>query len=84
MSVLIILLQSLQAVVVMIRFRFQSPVAVVHMTKLGNGKYIARVNSVTDDCKITVSVDGKVAGVSQFRVRTIPTPTATVGGVNQW
>ena len=51
------------------------------LTKLGGGKYIARVNSVTNDCKITVSVDGKVAGVSQFRVRTIPTPVATVGGV---
>jgi hypothetical protein len=25
-------------------------------------------------------VDGKVAGVSQFRVRTIPDPVATVGG----
>ena len=45
------------------------------------GKYIAKVRSVTDDCKITVSVEGKVAGVSQFRVRTIPTPVATVGGV---
>ncbi|MFC0775929.1 type IX secretion system motor protein PorM/GldM [Terrimonas alba] len=49
------------------------------LVKVGGGKYIARVNSVTDDCKITVSVDGKVAGVSQFRVRTIPQPTATVG-----
>lgn len=46
----------------------------------GSGKYIARVNNVTDDCKITVSVDGKVAGVSQFRVRTIPRPIAIVGG----
>ncbi|MDP9230345.1 MAG: gliding motility protein GldM, partial [Bacteroidota bacterium] len=48
--------------------------------KVGAGKYNVRVNSVTDDCKITVSVEGKVAGVSQFRVRTIPTPVATVGG----
>lgn len=43
------------------------------------GHYIVRVNSVTDDAKITVSVDGKVAGVSQFRVRTIPDPIAVVG-----
>ncbi|MBK5271058.1 MAG: gliding motility protein GldM [Bacteroidia bacterium] len=50
------------------------------LTKLGGGKYIAKVNTVTDDCKITVSVDGKVAGISQFRVRTIPRPVATVGG----
>src|SRR5687768_9255765 len=51
------------------------------LERLGGGKYIAKVRSVTDDCKITVTVDGKVAGVSQFRVRTIPTPVATVGGV---
>ncbi|RYZ39035.1 MAG: hypothetical protein EOP49_30525, partial [Sphingobacteriales bacterium] len=50
------------------------------LQRIGNGKYIAKVNSVTDDCKITVSVDGKVAGVSQFRVRTIPQPVGTVGG----
>ncbi|MGZ3840092.1 MAG: type IX secretion system motor protein PorM/GldM [Flavisolibacter sp.] len=50
------------------------------INRVGAGKYIVRVNSVTDDAKITVSVDGKVAGVSQFRVRTIPDPVATVGG----
>lgn len=50
------------------------------LVKVGSGKYIVKVNSVTDDCKITVSVDNKVAGVSQFRVRTIPRPVATVGG----
>jgi gliding motility-associated protein GldM len=49
------------------------------LRKVGPGKYIARVGSVTDDCRISVSVDGKVAGVSQFRVRTIPDPVATVG-----
>jgi gliding motility-associated protein GldM len=47
--------------------------------KVGAGKYIARVSSVTDNCTISVSVDGKTAGASQFRVRTIPTPVATVG-----
>jgi gliding motility-associated protein GldM len=50
------------------------------LEKIGGGKYIARVRSVSDDCKITVTVDGKVAGVSQFRVRTIPQPVGTVGG----
>jgi len=49
-------------------------------TKLGGGKYIVRVNSVTDECWINVSVDGKLAGKNQFRVRTIPRPVATVGG----
>ncbi|MCU7548525.1 gliding motility protein GldM [Chitinophagaceae bacterium LB-8] len=51
------------------------------ITKIGPGKYNARVTSVSDDCRITVSVDGKVAGASQFRVRTIPDPVATVGGL---
>jgi gliding motility-associated protein GldM len=51
------------------------------LNKLGGGRYIAKVNTVTDDAKITVSVDGKVVGVSQFRVRTIPDPVATIGGV---
>lgn len=50
------------------------------LQKLGNGRYIARVNSITDDCKIVVTVDGKVAGASQFRVRTIPLAQAYVGG----
>jgi len=50
------------------------------LTKVAPGKYVARVGSVTDDCRITVSVDGKVAGASQFRVRTVPTPAAFVGG----
>jgi gliding motility-associated protein GldM len=50
------------------------------LEKIGGGKYIARVRSVSDDCKITVTVEGKVAGVSQFRVRTIPQPVGTVGG----
>lgn len=50
------------------------------LNKIGPGKYVARVNSITDNCTITVSVDGKVAGASQFRVRTIPDPVATVGG----
>jgi gliding motility-associated protein GldM len=50
------------------------------LTRVGAGRYIARVQSVTDDCKINVSVDGKLAGASQFRVRTIPEAQAYVGG----
>jgi gliding motility-associated protein GldM len=48
--------------------------------KLGAGKYNVRVSSPTDDCIITVNVDGKTAGSSRFRVRNIPAPTGTVGG----
>jgi gliding motility-associated protein GldM len=51
-----------------------------NIKSLGGGHYIARVNSVTDECYITVSVDGKVAGKSLFRTRTIPRAVATVGG----
>lgn len=50
------------------------------LTRVGNGKYIARVNSVTDDCKITVNVENKLAGQQVFRVRTIPQAQAYVGG----
>jgi hypothetical protein len=45
----------------------------------GGGHYTARVNSVTDDCYITVTVNNKVVGKSQFRTRTIPRPIAVVG-----
>ncbi|HUQ96801.1 MAG TPA: gliding motility protein GldM [Chitinophagaceae bacterium] len=50
------------------------------LTKTGPGQYIARVNSVTDDCRIVVNVAGKTAGQQVFRVRTIPDPVAAVGG----
>ncbi len=50
------------------------------VTKAGAGKYIVKVSSQTDDCTITVTVDNKIAGSSRFRVRSIPTPAAFVGG----
>jgi len=50
------------------------------LNRVGNGKYVARVTQQSDDCKITVTVDGKVMGVAQFRVRQIPGAVATVGG----
>jgi gliding motility-associated protein GldM len=50
------------------------------LTRISAGKYIARVNQVNDNTVITVSVEGKVAGASQFRVRTIPEAQAYVGG----
>jgi len=49
------------------------------LEKTGPGKYNAFVSG-GDNVTVTVSVDGKVAGASQFRVRSIPKPTATVGG----
>ena len=50
------------------------------LIKVGSGKYIARVTKVDDNTTITVKVEGKVAGVSQFRVRTIPDAQAYIGG----
>ncbi|MFM2139394.1 MAG: hypothetical protein RJA57_1701 [Bacteroidota bacterium] len=51
------------------------------LTRVGPGKYVVRVNQVTDEARINVNVDGKLAGAANFRVRTIPDPVATVGGV---
>jgi hypothetical protein len=50
------------------------------VTKQGIGNYIVRVSEVTNNCLIQVNVDGKPAGSSTFRVRTLPAPSATVGG----
>ncbi|MGZ8537402.1 MAG: type IX secretion system motor protein PorM/GldM [Flavisolibacter sp.] len=49
------------------------------LEKTAAGKYNAFVNG-GDKCTITVTVDGKVAGASEFRIRRIPTPTGTIGG----
>jgi gliding motility-associated protein GldM len=49
------------------------------ISKIGAGKYNVRVNTPTEEAIITVSVDGKVAGSSRFRVRNIPAPQGTVG-----
>jgi gliding motility-associated protein GldM len=45
-----------------------------------SGQWVAKVNKVDDNTVITVSVDGKVAGASTFRVRTVPDAQAYVGG----
>jgi gliding motility-associated protein GldM len=49
------------------------------IVKKDGSSYIARVNSQTDECWITVSVKGRPAGRSKFRVRNIPKPVAQVG-----
>jgi gliding motility-associated protein GldM len=51
------------------------------ITKVGKGKYLVRVTTLSDNCIISVAVDGKMAGTSQFRVRNIPQPTGHIGGV---
>ncbi len=49
------------------------------LVKKGPGKYDAFVNSVTDECKINIDIDGKVSSFN-FRVRTIPEAQAFIGG----
>jgi gliding motility-associated protein GldM len=60
--------------------KVQASITQGSLTRVGGGRYIARVNSVADDVRINVSVDGKLAGAAQFRVRTIPEAQAYVGG----
>jgi gliding motility-associated protein GldM len=50
------------------------------LTRVGSGKYIARVSTVADNCTISVNVEGKIAGQQVFRVRTVPQAQAYVGG----
>ncbi|RYZ50469.1 MAG: gliding motility protein GldM, partial [Sphingobacteriales bacterium] len=59
--------------------RVQVSISNGRLDSKGGGKYDAWV-SAGQEATITVSVDGKVAGASQFRVRDIPKPTASVGG----
>ncbi len=60
--------------------KVQATISNGSLTRVGPGKYIARVNTVNDNTLITVTVEGKMAGASQFRVRTIPEAQAYVGG----
>ena len=50
------------------------------ISKTGAGTYIARVNNPTETCNINVTVDDKTSSFP-FRVRRIPDPVATIGGV---
>jgi gliding motility-associated protein GldM len=51
------------------------------ISKQGGGRYVARVTGQSDNCKLNILVDGKVVGSETYRVRNIPDPVATVGGV---
>lgn len=50
------------------------------ITRVDTGKYNVRVSTVTDECTISVSMNGKIAASSTFRVRRLPTPQASIGG----
>ena len=49
-------------------------------SKIGAGRYMVRVKSLTDECIISLYLDGRIVGASRFRVRNIPVPIGTVGG----
>ena len=51
------------------------------ISKQGGGKYIAKVTGQSDNCRVNILVDGKVVGSETYRVRNIPDPVATVGGI---
>jgi gliding motility-associated protein GldM len=50
------------------------------LTKTGAGTYTANVTTPGVDCQINVTVDNKTSSFP-FRVRRIPDPVATIGGV---
>ena len=51
------------------------------ITKQGGGNYIAQVPAGVQEVTISISADGRAMGSQKFRVRRIPDPVATVGGV---
>lgn len=50
------------------------------ITKTGTGMYNVRVTQASNDCVLSVFADGKLAGTSTFRVRSLPSPSVSVGG----
>jgi len=52
------------------------------VSQVSLGIYNVRVATVTDECWMNVYVNGKWAGSSNFRVRYLPVPSATIGGLN--
>lgn len=51
------------------------------MTTTSPGRYIVRVNSETDDCRVSLTgIDGKMILSKTFKVRTIPDPVTTLAG----
>src|SRR5262245_26367924 len=52
------------------------------VSKVSLGIYNVRVTTVTDECWMSVYVNGKWAGSSVFRVRNLPVPSATIGRFN--
>ena len=52
-----------------------------NIQKTGNGEFIVNVSQQNDNFVITASAEGKNIGSAAYRVRNIPEPTASVGGM---
>jgi hypothetical protein len=50
------------------------------VSKISNGVYNIQVTTVTNECILNVYVDGKLVGTSSFKVKSLPIPSATIGG----
>lgn len=50
-------------------------------TKTAPGEFIVNVSQQTDNCTISAMADGKNIGALTYRVRQMPEPIATVGGM---
>ena len=51
------------------------------ITKTGTGLYNVQVTEVTNECVLSIYINGKLEGSSNFRVRRLPAPFGTVGGL---
>jgi gliding motility-associated protein GldM len=52
-----------------------------NIERTGNGEFIVHVANQSDNLIITASAEGKTIGSAAYRVRSIPEPSASVGGL---
>jgi gliding motility-associated protein GldM len=52
-----------------------------NIQRTGNGEFIVNVSNQNDNFIITASAEGKTVGSAAYRVRQIPEPSASVGGL---
>jgi gliding motility-associated protein GldM len=52
-----------------------------NIQRTGNGEFIVNVSNQNDNFVITASAEGKTIGSAAYRVRQIPEPSASVGGL---
>jgi gliding motility-associated protein GldM len=52
-----------------------------NIQRTGNGEFVVNVSNQSDNFIITASAEGKTIGSAAYRVRQIPEPSASVGGL---